>query len=74
MTPKPIFTVGLPLSETDIISDIEHMLSKKLEDYHVLLYVSKTATEPVFECFYNKDITDIEITELQNIVYDSLVR
>ncbi len=72
MNIKPIFTVGLPKCAN--LSDIETLnnkISEKMNDYHVLIYVSNSDGY-IFEVFYEKDFNQVKFDELKKIIKNSL--
>ncbi len=66
---KPIFTIGLPL-------DIENVnigkIKEDLPDYHVLIYLGKNIEEPKFQVFYDKDIDEKKIEEVQKMIMEEI--
>lgn len=74
---KPIFIVYYNNNSPSRIdhNKIEAFLSKKFYDYHVLV-VPTGSTEHVvdFECFYEKDITEITFKELKDYVTELVTK
>jgi hypothetical protein len=65
---KPIFIVELPdyITKEDF-DKIQFNLETKLTDYHVL--VTGTDVEQInYKVFYEKDFTEINYSELKNII------
>ena len=65
---KPIFIVELPdyITKEDF-DKIQFNLEKKLTDYHVL--VTSIDVEQInYKVFYEKDFTEINYSELKNII------
>lgn len=68
---KPIFVIKLPGHFTlDDVAKIQHHTENKMKDYHVLI-CRHNEDDLGFECFYNKDIKEVEIEELKEMVRES---
>ena len=66
--PKPIFLVGFP--ESASLEDLhiaQSRLDRKIDDYHVIVYRSYSK-QMEFHCFHEKDIEEIELEKLKQIV------
>ncbi len=67
---KPIFVVGLPKGTLQgKVEWVAQSLREYLIDYHVICYESKQQ-DVVFNCFYEKDFTDVKYEELKQMVKD----
>lgn len=69
---KPIFVIKLPRHFNQ--HDFNHVAKNcenKMKDYHVLC-VMNSAPDVEFECFYNKDIKEVEIEALKQVIQNSL--
>ena len=71
--PKPIFLIGLPnyISNQQEVSEVTKQLEGKINDYHVLVYISETS-EFDFKCFYEKDFDNVKFEELKEIVQKTI--
>ena len=66
--PKPIFAIGLSGNGTvEDINRVSFYLQKKLTDYHVIVYQTGSS-ETKLNCFYYKDIIELNETDLENML------
>lgn len=71
---KPIFTIGIfrgQLIEADFEA-IKEKTSKKMPDYHVLVYSQNSSEEPIFQVFYEKDFRHDEFEVFKNQILNNL--
>lgn len=71
---KPILTVGVPMLSHEQHEEIIKTLKKTIDDYHIIVYTNNTNGEIIFEAFYEKDMSEIELEELKQLVTDSIKR
>jgi len=56
------------------MKNIEQELSKRLDDYHVLVTKNNSESDKVtFQCFHEKDIKETDLNELRGSIMESLV-
>jgi len=68
---KPIFCIGT--SNPDAITDsVRDSISRKMKEYHVLMYYDPCIDGMKFEAFHEKPITDIEFGDLKELVLKTL--
>lgn len=67
--PKPIFIIGLPFDTENINFG---KIKKYLNDYHILVYIGKNFEEPKFQVFYDKDIEEKKIEEVQQMILEEI--
>lgn len=69
MSAKPIFTVGLPTSRLSMsdMDEISKTLETKMPDYYILVY-GVSEEDVKFDCFYEKDLKEVDFEELKEIV------
>jgi|LakMenEpi03Aug12_release.lakeMendotaPanAssembly.Ray.scaffolds.fasta_scaffold3184345_2 hypothetical protein len=71
--PKPIFLIGVTndIRNEEQVHNIRKAIQRKIKDYHVLVYTSKTS-EFDFKCFYEKDFDNVRFEELKEIVKQTI--
>lgn len=71
---KPIFIIELPELDDYYpkIDGIREVISSKLEDYYVLVFVNPLLEEVKFQVFYEKDFNEIKFEELKQIIIEKL--
>lgn len=72
--PKPIFTIGFPdfISDEERIETMKKLPAELRKEYHLICYPSASETEPIFNCFYEKDFNHIKYIELKKFIEDSI--
>lgn len=69
---KPIAIITLPKgTPTDYAVQVLKDVEKRLHDYHVLVLTGDVSC-PLFNVFYEKDITELEVGELRKMILKSL--
>lgn len=68
---KPILTIGVPLLSKELYEEIESAWKNTITDYHVIIYRANYHNIK-FEVFNEKDMTDIELHELKELVNNSI--
>ncbi len=69
---KPILTVGVPMLTAANRVKISEELNKRIKDYHNIIYVT-CGDEVKFEVFYEKDMSEIELSELKELVVNGIL-
>jgi hypothetical protein len=71
--PKPIFLIGVSndIRNEEQVQNIRKAIQRKIKDYHVLVYTSKTSGF-YFKCFYEKDFDNVRFEELKEIVKQTI--
>ena len=68
---KPIFCIGT--SNPDAITDqARDSISRKMKEYHVLMYYDPCIDGMKFEAFHEKPITGMQFEELKELVLKTL--
>ena len=63
---KPIFIIKLPKGTN--IKDVRESIKDALPDYHTLITEGTNNPDIEFQCFYEKDMTDIKFEELKDYI------
>jgi hypothetical protein len=73
---KPIFIIRIPkrdfLGEVEMLDKLRRDLKKELTDYHVLLVADSDTGKSEFECYNADDVTETNIEEIQNKIFEIL--
>lgn len=70
---KPIFLIGLPKeAEIESVYNTQNTIDELVgNDYYVLTYLQNKGEDIIFNVFYEKDIEEIELDKLKEMVYES---
>jgi hypothetical protein len=74
---KPIFIMRIPIETVKAFSweqfeTVSRKLQRKLKDYHVLTMVDNAVTEAQFECFNADNVTEKDIKDIKEMVFNSI--
>ncbi len=69
---KPILTVGVPMLSHEQHNEILKTLKQTINDYHIIVYNNNSVEEVKFEAFYEKDMSEIELEEIKQLVTNSI--
>jgi hypothetical protein len=69
---KPIFTVGVPTKDDELIHLVHIRLKEELHDYHSIVYSCFDSPDPQFKLFSIETIEQSKIDDLQKLIFDSI--